>query len=250
MSGESINQALKNLERFQSEYKGSQSSWSDDYFLQHESYYGGIMSLVEEHLSGRLLEVGSAPYHLTFLLKETGYDVVGLDLEPGRMQELIDELELDVKECNIERERFPFEDDSFGSVVFTEVLEHLRINPIWTLEEINRVLKPDGRLLLTTPNLLSIYNLHSLLTTGKITDPYYEFNKLEEVGHMGHVREYTAWEVTSLLEKTGFKQKSRAYANWPSKGLRSRSILHNLGIGVSALIPLFRKFQIQIATPR
>jgi len=36
-------------------------------------------------------------------------------------------------------------------------------------------------------------------------DPYNEFNTLHTIGHMGHVREYSAEEVVKFLENTGFK---------------------------------------------
>ena len=45
----------------------------------------------------------------------------------------------------------PFPDAAFGLVWSTDVLEHLR-NPAYAVQEIKRILKPKGILLLTTPN--------------------------------------------------------------------------------------------------
>ena len=53
---------------------------------------------------------------------------------------------------------------AFDVVIFAEMIEHLAINPIWTLAEIHRVLKPDGHLIVTTPNALSIERVGSVLT--------------------------------------------------------------------------------------
>src|SRR4029077_3692044 len=64
---------------------------------------------------------------------------------------------------DIESERFPFDDESISDVVFTEVLEHLFRNPAWTLFQINRILKPGGRLFLTTPNACGYDVLVNLL---------------------------------------------------------------------------------------
>lgn len=242
-----VDGGLGGLKRKLEDYEGPHNEWSSAYFESHQEYYRGISELVEEYLDGPLLEVGSAPYHLSSILQEKGYEITGLDLEPDRMNGLINSLGLDIKQCDIEQERFPLDDGSVLGVVFTEVLEHLRINPIHTLEEINRVLEPDGRVLLTTPNLTSIYNINSYLRDGKITDPYDEFAKLREVGHMGHVREYTASEVQSLLEKTGYEIVHQGYANWPNKNIRGRSLLHNIGLFFSHIIPRLRKFQIHVA---
>ena len=46
----------------------------------------------------------------------------------------------------------------FDCIVFSEVLEHLYESPIKILEELYRVIKPGGILLLTTPNVMKIEN--------------------------------------------------------------------------------------------
>ncbi|MEM1264222.1 MAG: class I SAM-dependent methyltransferase [Pseudomonadota bacterium] len=48
-------------------------------------------------------------------------------------------------------ERLPLDDDSVDFVVCQEGIEHVP-NQLFVLEEFNRVLKPGGKLLLTTPN--------------------------------------------------------------------------------------------------
>lgn len=53
--------------------------------------------------------------------------------------------------------KIPFEDNCFDLVISTEVLEHVN-DPDTFLKEIYRVLKPNGKLLLTTPNLSSWFN--------------------------------------------------------------------------------------------
>lgn len=44
------------------------------------------------------------------------------------------------------------EDDSMDVVLFCEILEHLTFNPVAMWKAIYRVLKPGGRIILTTPN--------------------------------------------------------------------------------------------------
>ena len=55
-------------------------------------------------------------------------------------------------------DELPFEDASFDCVVCTEVLEHCR-RPDIVLGEISRVLRPEGRLFLTTPFLRPLHEM-------------------------------------------------------------------------------------------
>lgn len=89
----------------------------------------------------RALDVGAREGHQTRWLRERGYDVTSLDLQPC------------FPEClavNVD-EGLPFEDDSFDLVWCAEVIEHLR-DPERALAEFRRVAKPGGDILLTTPN--------------------------------------------------------------------------------------------------
>jgi SAM-dependent methyltransferase len=53
-------------------------------------------------------------------------------------------------------ESLPFENNSIDAIICLEVLEHVK-NPFKAAEEIKRVLKPGGLLLLTTPFLLGYH---------------------------------------------------------------------------------------------
>jgi SAM-dependent methyltransferase len=60
----------------------------------------------------------------------------------------------------------PFEDDVFGCVFGLSVLEHL-VNGCQFMKEAYRVFKPDGRMVLITPNLSAWFNV-MLLIFGKM----------------------------------------------------------------------------------
>jgi 2-polyprenyl-3-methyl-5-hydroxy-6-metoxy-1,4-benzoquinol methylase len=49
-------------------------------------------------------------------------------------------------------EKLPFPNKSFDAVTLLEVIEHLK-NPEKTLKEIKRVLKPNGQVIISTPNV-------------------------------------------------------------------------------------------------
>lgn len=152
-----------------------------------------------------IVEFGSMPPILTVALTRLGYSVCGLDLAPARFQSVLRSERLSVKKVDFEVERLPFADEAVDVVVCNEVFEHLRIDPLFTFSEIRRVLKPQGVLLLSTPNLTSWKGWYFFAIKGRLApDVYDAYAKLRTLGHMGHVRLYSPLEVATFLEKTGF----------------------------------------------
>ncbi len=199
-------QILNNLEKEIYKDNSALSEWSKNYFHEgnKQRYLYDLKILKENYSSGKILEIGSAPYHLTYILSKKCYDITGIDISPERQAAFISGNKLNIIKCDIELEPLPFEDNGFHYIIFNEIFEHLRINPIQTLREINRVLHPDGILTLSTPNLYSVRNIVNFLLGKGFDDPYEEFLKLETIQHMGHVREYSVRQVKEFLEKTGF----------------------------------------------
>jgi SAM-dependent methyltransferase len=149
---------------------------------------------------------------LTTSLHARGFDITGVDIDPSRFADFIAANGLDVVACDAERESLPFADGSFDCVLFNEIFEHLRVNLIATLHEVRRVLRKEGLLLLSTPNLHSYVGIVNFLFRRQAwavgASPFEQYAKLESLGHMGHVREYTAREVTEFLGACGFTIRS------------------------------------------
>lgn len=196
--------------------------WSMNYLNSHRLRYLSELKLIESLVpaGGRVLEIGSSPCHMTFCLKENGYDVEGWDIAPERFSDFISRHGLTVRKVNIETDDVAVWKEAFDFVLFNEVFEHLRINPIETLRKINSVLKRGGGLLLSTPNLSSLGNMVSMLVGKGFDDPYKEFQKLELYGHMGHVREYTAAQVETFLRNTGFNVSRVMFPNYTRMSFR------------------------------
>ena len=209
----------------------------------HTKRYFHDLSLLEQYYQeGEILEVGSSPYHLTYLLQQKGYPVTGLDILPERQQAFLDRTQLKIIQNNVETEPLPFPDNSFHYIIFNEIFEHLRINPIQTLREVNRVLHPDGYLALSTPNLYAVRNIVLFLLGRGFDDPYEEFKKLETIQHMGHVREYTVKQVRKFLTETGFQSEAVLLRSFiPMSGT------WRLFNGLRKIVPGINEFQIHIA---
>ncbi|WP_438865000.1 class I SAM-dependent methyltransferase [Neptunicella sp.] len=188
----------------------------------------------------KILEFGSAPFILTTALKRLQYDVVGLDLKPGRFRSIIEKDNLVVKRIDFEITKLPLEDNTFDVAVFNEVFEHLRINPVFTLKEVHRVLAPNGLLMLSTPNLMSWKGWYNFVFKSKLPPNLYdEYMKLQHLGHMGHVRLYSPVEVITFLGRIGFKVETIIYrGEWQSTSKFKR----RMGNLFLKLFPKYRTF--------
>lgn len=174
----------------------------------------------------RVLEVGSVPGQLTAVLGGLGFVVTGVDLAPQRLAAFWERHGLTVERADIEREALPFADDQFDLILFNEVLEHLRVNPLFALGEIARVLRPQGRLLLSTPQITLLHRLRFLAGGDVFGDPVVEFGKLAQLGHMGHIRLYERREIVAFCEAAGLRVTAAFTAgelvtrSWKTAGLR------------------------------
>jgi SAM-dependent methyltransferase len=98
-------------------------------------------SYVEDGEGKRALDIGCRDGYWSDRLKEKNYSVIALDLEPQYEGAIT---------CNVE-DGLPFDDESFDIVWCTEVIEHV-YKPEFLLQEVDRILKPGGTAVLTTPN--------------------------------------------------------------------------------------------------
>lgn len=173
-----------------------------------------------------IVEFGAVPPILTIALTRLGYSVCGLDLAPARFQSAIHKENLNVKEVNFEVAPLPFADDAVDVIIFNEVFEHLRIDPIFTFSEVNRVLKMQGTLLLSTPNLKSWRGWYFFVVKDCVTrDVYENYRKISTLGHMGHVRLYSPREVATFLAKMGFTPQLVVHrGQWESPSKRVRAV--------------------------
>lgn len=200
------------------------NEWFQKYFQNHRHRLAADLHIVREHAedNARLLEYGAVPLLMTAALQALDYNVHAVDIQPERFAKTIDSLGLEVRRCDVETESVPYEDATFDVVLFNETFEHLRINPIFTLREVHRVLKPGGRLLLSTPNLRSFRGLRNLILHNRghavSAGIYEQYEKLETLGHMGHVREYTTRDVADFLQRIGLRVEKVIYRGGHGRG--------------------------------
>ena len=100
--------------------------------------------------------------------------------------------------------KLPFKDKSFDTVFWGDNIEHV-FTPADILHEIYRVLKPSGRVIISTPNQgYWRYRLYTLLT-GSLPKTEGEDNKPWE---WTHIRFFNRHILKQLLDATGFTETS------------------------------------------
>lgn len=121
-----------------------------------------VLELVRRHVpaKGRVLELSCGDGAMLSELSRSGFSVRGTNYSTyavGDGSVPIDE-GIDI------RARLPYEDASFDGVILSEVIQNIE-GHVEILKEVERVLKPGGVLVLSTPNMMSIKSrLHFLLT--------------------------------------------------------------------------------------
>lgn len=155
--------------------------------------------------SDDVLDFGCGPGSFLALLGEGGSfnSAIGVDLASVQIKFAQSEIgskykseKLKFVELTPNTVKLPFEDASFSAITIIEVIEH--IHPyvvIQIMDELKRVLKPDGRIYITTPNYRSLW-------------PFIEWllNKLSPVTyHDQHINKYTPNSFVKFLETAGFE---------------------------------------------
>ena len=160
-------------------------------------------------LGARLLDIGTFPALQRVLSQVWGYDCRACTRSTtGGTKRIqlqasgdLTSYTLEIDSADAEMDRFPYEPGTFDIVTCWEVIEHLGRDPMHMLWEINRILKPEGLLVLTTPNVASLRSLRDLLN-GQAPYLFAHFAKTGKADR--HVREYTPADIRAMFNAAGF----------------------------------------------
>ncbi len=138
---------------------------------------------------GTVLDVGCGDMYLMTQLPQFAW--TGLDINPSLSNTKA------VKQ-DIQKTPYPFEAESFDTIVCSEVLEHM-FDPVSITKEIHRLLKPGGTYIVSTPNLNWVDNFleHFQRLEPDLNKPWsYE-----------HIHYYSLFSHQQILDTVKFKIK-------------------------------------------
>jgi SAM-dependent methyltransferase len=111
----------------------------------------GILKLFENEDRGVVADLGCGDGDYSVALTKMGFKVTACDLDVWRFKH---KDQIDFKVCDVTK-KLPFDDASLDYIVLAEVIEHLR-NPYQVMQELSRILRPGGKIVLSTPNILNL----------------------------------------------------------------------------------------------
>jgi 2-polyprenyl-3-methyl-5-hydroxy-6-metoxy-1,4-benzoquinol methylase len=144
----------------------------------------------------RVLDAGCSTGYLAQRLQERGSKVVGLDLDE-RATEQASRFCESVHVGDVETMELPFEPGSFDAIVCGDLIEHLR-DPAAFLRRIRPLLRPGGRVVLSTPNVAN-WAMRLGLLFGRFR--YTEWGILDRT----HTHLFTRKTLSECLETAGYR---------------------------------------------
>jgi SAM-dependent methyltransferase len=153
-----------------------------------------------EHLDkiSNVLDLAAGEGAFSKRLKDAGLNVTAVDSTTDHWK-LAD---IPVEICDLDSE---FADDlvgakgKFDAVIAIEIIEHLE-NPFQFVRECRKLLKPGGLLLLTTPNVDSVFSRVLFFYTGRL----HSFGEGETI-RTAHITPIFRWKLDMILDEAGFE---------------------------------------------
>jgi len=132
-------------------------------FGELEDRHRKVLEIFSSYQFERILDVGCGDGNFTMMIARAckACEVYGIEISEKGV-EMARKNGIKCYQLDVDEEDFPFEDNYFNALTALELIEHL-YDPDHFLDEVYRVLKPDGLFILSTPNLASIHNRIALL---------------------------------------------------------------------------------------
>ncbi|HKO97134.1 MAG TPA: class I SAM-dependent methyltransferase [Pyrinomonadaceae bacterium] len=150
--------------------------------------------------AGTLVDVGCGSGHLWRYLRSSTFRYVGTDAVHydgfPTAAEFI--------KTNLDQSEWPMEEGSADVVTAVEVIEHLE-NPRAFMRHLVRLAKPGGRVIITTPNQLSLLSLITLLVKKR-------FSAFQDVHYPAHITALLEVDLSRIALECGLRDLEIVYS--------------------------------------
>lgn len=139
----------------------------------------------------RILDIGCGYGYFLKICDEYGLETYGIDISEYAINEARKIIRAKLYLHDVDEGLEMFEDEFFDIVTLFDVIEHL-LCPYKVLKEAHRVLKKNGKIIITTPNLNAIARIWKRDRWHGFRDPT-------------HLYLFTPSSIKFLVERAGFK---------------------------------------------
>ena len=248
----SYRQAYNALQEAFNERKAAGSLFpevSEDYFQGSHDRWSLVMSeLGRAREKGRILDIGAWDGMFVSGLKKLGYSVAAVDWGQPMTEDFWKQLGVEWHNCHIEADPLPFPDNEFNGVYMGQVLEHFTYSPRKPFNEIFRIMKPGGILVVDVPNVGEWHNFYRLIRGKNVLYDYKQhYIDDDPVFYKGlpyfnrHNHEFTPADLRALADTCGFEVVKIAYIRSRRSGKKGFRRLEVPFSALRDLVPLFRK---------
>jgi SAM-dependent methyltransferase len=224
------------------------------YFKECEPRFRSVLGAALKHIgdnaTGMSLGAGGA-FVEEVLVRHCGctMDVVDFREVIERNKSLYAALGMNCIPSDITKDTLELGASKYDLILWLDNIEHLAIDPVPILEALQRSLKTNGKLIITTDNFASLKNV-ARLCVGRsiIAPPAALFSPICFENEGVHRREYTARELMKCCETAGFRSISieRIWNHDPLYHLKRRHYVRSLMNLVEFAIPAWRPHMLLI----
>ena len=157
---------------------------------------------------GRCLDVGAAAGFFVKTAADHGWDAHGIELSKDTSRLARERYGVDVRSARLEETAS--EPASFDAITLWDVIEHVH-DPLDTMRRVASLLKPGGVVLILTPNLDGLFARGSYKVARRI-------DYWPAVAPPGHLFQFSAKSLTSLLERVGLTVLETKHEPFPYRG--------------------------------